>query len=281
MRDVVVPADAGAIAAINQRIFDTVVDLVLVVGREGNILRVSPSSLDILGYAPDEMEGRSATKFLYPPDLDATRAEMRAGRLSKASRHFECRYVHKDGTIVPLIWTGIWDDAAQQHCFIGRELGAVRQLLDIEATLRDIDKRLSRSRAWHIWLRRADIQVLEITLTLSSIWAAYVLFTGPSNFHTFPSAFDLAERLAGHESTWGGAATVAAVAKVMGTAMTPVGTLHTLGVRLRVIGLALSGAFWLVLGVGTLWGNPDTLFGFSGGIMMGVLALWSAVRVAD
>ena len=32
---------------------------------------MSPSSLSILGYHPDEMIGRNATEFLYPEDLDA------------------------------------------------------------------------------------------------------------------------------------------------------------------------------------------------------------------
>src|SRR5207342_1335342 len=49
-----------ATRSINQRIFDTSLDLILVVDRRGNFLRVSPSSLEILGYAPQEMIGRNA-----------------------------------------------------------------------------------------------------------------------------------------------------------------------------------------------------------------------------
>lgn len=97
------PADERSVAnAINQRIFETSQDLILVVDRRGTLLRVSPSCNLILGYAPEEMVGRSARDFLYPDDLEGTRTEMRLGRRGRVMRHFECRYVHRDGHAVPL-----------------------------------------------------------------------------------------------------------------------------------------------------------------------------------
>jgi PAS domain-containing protein len=42
----------GSDQAINQRIFETSLDLILVVDRGGTFLRVSPSSEAILGYRP-------------------------------------------------------------------------------------------------------------------------------------------------------------------------------------------------------------------------------------
>ena len=77
--------------AINQRIFETSLDLILVVDRQGNFLRVSPSSLAILGYRPEELVGRSAADFLYSEDLDSTRQEMRLARSGHLMRNFECR----------------------------------------------------------------------------------------------------------------------------------------------------------------------------------------------
>ncbi|WP_341893934.1 ATP-binding protein [Ferrovibrio terrae] len=109
-------------AAINQRIFDTSVDLILVVDRTGNLIRVSPSSLVILGYPCEEMNGRSAIDFLYPEDLENTRNEMRLARKGRQTRNFKCRYVHRDGRVVPLVWTGVWSEPEQQHFFIGRDM---------------------------------------------------------------------------------------------------------------------------------------------------------------
>jgi PAS domain S-box-containing protein len=121
-------ADAGApdarqiINAINQRIFDTSLDLILVVDRGGTFIRVSPSARALLGYDPAEMVGRSAELFLYPPDLENTRNEMRLARRGRLMRNFETRYVHRDGHVVPLSWMGVWSEPEQQHFFIGRDI---------------------------------------------------------------------------------------------------------------------------------------------------------------
>src|SRR5690606_10118416 len=93
---------------INQRIFETTLDLILVVGRNGTLLRVSPSAIAILGYAPKEMIGRNAIDFIHPDDLENTRNEMRLARRGHDIRNFDSRYLHKDGRIVPLAWTGVW-----------------------------------------------------------------------------------------------------------------------------------------------------------------------------
>jgi PAS domain S-box-containing protein len=108
--------------SINQRIFETTVDLILVVDRKGIILRVSPSSFAIVGFQSGDMIGRSAADFIHPDDLDSTREEMRLARRGELMRNFECRYVHKDGRVVPLAWTGVWSEPDEQHFFIGRDM---------------------------------------------------------------------------------------------------------------------------------------------------------------
>ena len=111
-----------AARSINQRLFETSLDLIVIVDRWGNILRVSPSAEAILGYRPAELIGESAVKLLYPEDLENTRNEMRLARRARTRRNFDCRYVHKDGQIVTLAWTGVWSEPEQQHFFIGRDM---------------------------------------------------------------------------------------------------------------------------------------------------------------
>jgi PAS domain S-box-containing protein len=98
---------------------------------------VSPSALAILGYRPEEMIGRSAREFLFAEDLDSTRQEMRLARRGREMRNFECRYVHKDGGVVPLAWTGVWSDAEGQHFFIGRDM---TERIKLETQLRQAQK---------------------------------------------------------------------------------------------------------------------------------------------
>ncbi|MBM3548827.1 MAG: PAS domain S-box protein [Alphaproteobacteria bacterium] len=108
--------------AINQRIFDTSQDLILVVNNKGTFLRVSPSSMSILGLPPGDMIGRSAADFIFYEDLETTREEMRLARRGRAIRNFDCRYVHRSGRVVPLAWMGVWSEPEQQHFFIGRDM---------------------------------------------------------------------------------------------------------------------------------------------------------------
>ena len=85
-----------------RRIFETSLDVILVVDRQGNVLRVSPSSAATLSYEPAEMVGRNASEFVHPDDLESIRTEMRGARRGRLVRDFAARYVRKNGSIVTL-----------------------------------------------------------------------------------------------------------------------------------------------------------------------------------
>ena len=105
-----------------RQLFKTSLDLILITDRVGTLVRVSPSSALTLGYSPEEMTGRSAAEFVYPADLEATRTEMRLARAGRHTRNFETRYVHKQGRIVALAWSGVWSEPEQKHFFVGRDM---------------------------------------------------------------------------------------------------------------------------------------------------------------
>jgi PAS domain S-box-containing protein len=109
-------------SAINQRVFETSLDLILVVDRKGNLIRVSPSAQSILGRPHTSMVGRNAIDFLFADDLENTRNEMRLARRGNQMRNFQCRYVHMKGHPVPLVWTGVWSEPEEQYFFIGRDM---------------------------------------------------------------------------------------------------------------------------------------------------------------
>ena len=126
-----------AARSINQRIFDTSLDLILVVDRQGHFLRVSPSARAILGHKPEDMAGRNAKDFIYAADLENTRENMRHARRGRDPRNFECRYVHRDGHLVTLAWTGIWSEPDGQYFFIGRDMS---ERILLESQLRQAQK---------------------------------------------------------------------------------------------------------------------------------------------
>ena len=120
-----------------RRIFETSQDLILVTDTKGSFVQVSPSSMTILGYRPEEMIGHSAVEFIHPDDLDSTREEMRAARRGRQMRNFDTRYVRKDGESVMLTWMGTWSEPVRRHFFVGRDL---TEKQEAEARLRQVQK---------------------------------------------------------------------------------------------------------------------------------------------
>ena len=109
-------------ASENRRLFETSLDLILVTDNNGTFVRVSPSSMPILGYSPEEMIGRSAAEFIHPDDLDPTRDEMRLARQGLSMRNFETRYIHRLGAVATLAWSGVWSEPEKQYFFTGRDV---------------------------------------------------------------------------------------------------------------------------------------------------------------
>ena len=105
-----------------RRLFETSLDMILITNRQGDFVRVSPSVEETLGYTPEELIGRSGAEFVYPEDLEATRREMRQAREGNVTRNFETRYVHKQGRVVALSWSGVWSEPEQKHFFVGRDM---------------------------------------------------------------------------------------------------------------------------------------------------------------
>lgn len=129
--------DTKAAKTINLRIFEKSLDLILVTDSKGTLIRISPSVYAILGYKPEELVGRNAVEFIHADDLEATREEMRLARRGLVSRNFESRYLHKDGQIVRLTWTGMWVAEENQHFFIGHDM---TERVKLEQELRQSQK---------------------------------------------------------------------------------------------------------------------------------------------
>jgi PAS domain S-box-containing protein len=104
-----------------RRIFNTSLDLIVVLDEQDNFVQVSPSSRGILDYAPEELIGRNLASFVHTQDIDALRAEMRVSR-HKPTRNFETRFVHKNGALIALTWNGTWSEGTREHFLIGRDM---------------------------------------------------------------------------------------------------------------------------------------------------------------
>jgi signal transduction histidine kinase/CheY-like chemotaxis protein len=62
---------------------------------------------------------------------------MRVARQGRATRNFDCRYVHRDDRIVPLTLSGAWLELEQRYFFIGRDM---TERIALEQQLRQSQK---------------------------------------------------------------------------------------------------------------------------------------------
>lgn len=256
-------------------VLDTMTDLVIVVASNGEFCWVSPTCYKILGYTQAEMTGHNGEEFVHPADLPGVRVHMKMGREDGEEHQFECRYVAKDGTDVALWWSGNWSKPLKQHVYTGRDVTGFRTLLrlkDAEAALESIQEYLIRHK------RRSSLQwwsLFEIMLILGSVWASYALLMPPSNFDRFPDSYALARAVIDSEMAWGLIAAGAALTKALGLAGTWLGDVN-ISFLLSVVGLCISGVFWIFMGTSYMIGNPDSLFVMTGGIVTGIFALIAA-----
>ncbi|MDH5833392.1 sensor domain-containing diguanylate cyclase [Luteimonas kalidii] len=103
-------------------------DAVCVVAEDSRYLFVSAGFERILGYRADEVLGRPAFDFVYPPDREDTvrqAAEVTAGAIQ---RHFRNRYVHKDGHLVDMQWSACWCPEYGVRIGVGREATELRRV---------------------------------------------------------------------------------------------------------------------------------------------------------
>ena len=92
--------------------FDVSLDLLVVRELDGTVVKASASWLSLLGYRPDEIEGRGLLRLIHPDDLAVTRhsiVEVESRRPGDPVLGQVNRYRHRQGHYVTLEWR------AQRH----------------------------------------------------------------------------------------------------------------------------------------------------------------------
>ncbi|MCW3113120.1 MAG: domain S-box [Segetibacter sp.] len=93
-----------------EKIMDSSLDVICSIGEEGRFVSVSSASEHIWGYKPSELTGKRYMDMVFAEDAAHT-IDVAEGIVSGVPvTMFENRYVRKDGSIVPLLWSARWDD---------------------------------------------------------------------------------------------------------------------------------------------------------------------------
>ena len=111
-------------AAVNgyERMLDNSLDMICSVDGEGRFTAISSASINIFGYEPQELVGKLYMDLVHPDDHGIT-AEIAADIMAgKAVTNFENRYLHKDGRVIPVMWSSKWLESEKTMFAVARDI---------------------------------------------------------------------------------------------------------------------------------------------------------------
>lgn len=111
-----------------EKIMDSSLDIICTINEEGKFVTVSAASNNILGYTPQELVGKKYIDFVFKKDVDRSLKTAIETRNGIPVSLFENRYIHKNGRIVPLLWSAKWDDADKTTYCIAKDATQKKQL---------------------------------------------------------------------------------------------------------------------------------------------------------
>ena len=94
----------------HNKILNFSVDLICSYDEDGRFVNVNKAAEIILGYKPEELIGKNYMDFIFFDDIDITTSAGNDVKNGVQLTMFENRYIHKNGSIVHLLWSASRDD---------------------------------------------------------------------------------------------------------------------------------------------------------------------------
>lgn len=91
------------------KILDSSLDVICSFDEEGRFVSANAASESLLGYKPEELIGKSYMDFMCLEDIEKSEKTKVIIKGGMPVTIFENRYIHKDGRIVPVLWSSRWD----------------------------------------------------------------------------------------------------------------------------------------------------------------------------
>jgi PAS domain S-box-containing protein len=106
----------------NDLIMTYSLDMICTIDEQSRFVEVSAASTRILGYEPQELEGRKFSQFLHPADVKRTQQEAEGVMKGQIAFNFENRYIRKDGLAAYLSWSASWSQADRLLFCVARDI---------------------------------------------------------------------------------------------------------------------------------------------------------------
>ncbi len=104
------------------KILDSSLDVICTINREGEFVNVSAASQKAWGYKSKDLVGSKFMGFVHPQDIEITNKATEKIIKGRKIPIFENRFIHKNGRIVPLLWSVNWDEKLGLLCCIAKDI---------------------------------------------------------------------------------------------------------------------------------------------------------------
>ncbi|MDX1551948.1 MAG: sensor domain-containing diguanylate cyclase [Marinobacter sp.] len=113
--------------ALYPKLTNLLLDAVFVVDQDDQIVFVSDACEALLGYRADELTGTPITDYVHPDDLADTRASIVRVMEGQPHNDFCNRYIHRDGTVVYILWSARLSEEDGVRIGVARDVTALRR----------------------------------------------------------------------------------------------------------------------------------------------------------
>lgn len=108
-------------------ILDQLMDAVCVVDEHGQFLFLSAACEEILGYKQHELVGKPMIELVHSADRQRTLTAAGEIMAGQPKRHFENRYIRKDGRIIDIMWSARWLENERVRVAVARDVTRIKQ----------------------------------------------------------------------------------------------------------------------------------------------------------
>lgn len=104
-----------------RKIMNLSLDVICTIDEKGKFKRVSAAAKTLWGYEPHELVGKYFIKYVYEEDHQASREATTEVIGGAEVKNFENRFIRKDGSLVPLVWSSRWDENEKTFYSVARD----------------------------------------------------------------------------------------------------------------------------------------------------------------
>lgn len=116
-------ADALAEAVRKERaIVENALDVICSIDEDSKFTAVSPASVHVWGYSPEELIGKSFTDLLHPDDVESTRTAINSIKTDSVPVPFENRIRRKTEGTVQVLWSAYWSSAERSMFCVAHDI---------------------------------------------------------------------------------------------------------------------------------------------------------------